>query len=250
MSEFNFSFDDLLKLDNPKPKNKEPEEMPEEPLLNEETPKRNKRRKDVNIVKQELSIQVLRQNNQHLKRRIKSELNLQDAIEWHTQKEVSYHCISFGDVDSLSYLRFLLKQQPIEYLLLSTWCMAAADIVEIENWLEKGYIKRVDFYVGEIFTGTYCGEYTLLCDLCRKYGGRVCVFRNHSKVMAGFGSKFDFAIESSANINTNPRCENTVITTSTELAYFYKNFFDKVKSFERNFDNVKPYILERDNKGV
>lgn len=29
MSEFNFSFDDLLKLDNPKPKNKEPEE----PLL-------------------------------------------------------------------------------------------------------------------------------------------------------------------------------------------------------------------------
>jgi len=49
------------------------------------------------------------------------------------------------------------------------------------------------------------------------------------------------AIESSANINTNPRTEQTVITVDTGLARFYKDFFDGIKSFERNFDDWKPF---------
>jgi hypothetical protein len=48
-------------------------------------------------------------------------------------------------------------------------------------------------------------------------------------------------IESSANVNTNPRSEQTVITVDSELANWYKEIFDGVKSFERNFDEVKPY---------
>lgn len=67
--------------------------------------------------------------------------------------------------------------------------------------------------------------------------------RNHSKVMVLFGEKFDAVIESSANVNTNPRIENTVITVDSELALWYKNFFDGIKSFERNFDDIKPFDL-------
>ncbi len=59
-------------------------------------------------------------------------------------------------------------------------------------------------------------------------GGRVAVFRNHSKVMAGFGERFDFAVEGSANLNSNPRCEQTVITVDEGVARFYKEeIFDK-----------------------
>ncbi|MFP3153113.1 hypothetical protein LQZ18_01520 [Lachnospiraceae bacterium ZAX-1] len=50
-------------------------------------------------------------------------------------------------------------------------------------------------------------------------------------------------IESSANINTNPRTEQTVITLDTGLAKFYKDFYDGIISFERNFDDWKPYAL-------
>lgn len=65
--------------------------------------------------------------------------------------------------------------------------------------------------------------------------------------MAGFGERFDFVIESSANVNTNPRSECTVITIDTELARFYKEeIFDNIQSFNRDFPNWEPYRLKRD----
>ncbi len=62
--------------------------------------------------------------------------------------------------------------------------------------------------------------------------GRIAVFKNHSKIYAGFGPKFAFAVESSANINTNPRTENGCITIDRGIYEFYREFFDGIKSFE------------------
>ena len=79
---------------------------------------------------------------------------------------------------------------------------------------------------------------TLLSGRCSKIGGigggvsRLCVFRNHSKIYAGEGDKFSFAIETSANINTNPRTEQGVITIDRGLYEFYKSYFDRIESFE------------------
>ena len=59
------------------------------------------------------------------------------------------------------------------------------------------------------------------------------VFKNHSKIFAGYGEKYYFGIQTSANINTNPRTENGNITLSKELFQFYKSYFDGIKSFEK-----------------
>ena len=174
-------------------------------------------------------------------RRVLSEIALEKELPWHFAKGTSYHVISFGDVDSLTFLRCIVKQQRIRYCLVSSWCMASEDIREIRSWIERGDIKRCDFFCGEIFKGSYFREYEALQDLCRTLGGKVSIFRNHSKVMVIFGERFDAVIESSANLNTNPRCENTVVTIDSELAHWYKNFFDGIKSFERNFDHVPPW---------
>ena len=186
------------------------------------------------------SVQVKQTLNNHKMRRVISELNLEKELPWHFEQGVSYHCISFGDVDALTYMRAIVKQQKIKYALVSTWCCASEDIAEIRSWLERGYIGRCDFYVGEIFKASYFKQYQELITLCKKLGGRIAICRNHAKVMVLFGERFDAVIESSANVNTNPRIENTVITVDSELAYWYKNFFDGIISFERNFDEVKP----------
>ena len=190
------------------------------------------------------SVQVKRTAFRHKARRVLSELALEQELPWHFEPDVTYHCISFGDVDSLTYMRVIVKQQKIKYALLSTWCMAMEDINEIQAWLENGYIDRIDFYIGEIFKSSYLLQYNALIALCKKYGGRVCMFRNHSKIMVLLGEKFDAVIESSANVNTNPRTEQTCITLNSELALWYKDFFDSVKSFERHFDEVKPWQPE------
>ena len=196
---------------------------------------------------EQTGVKALRTKERHFERRVTSELALEGELPWHFEPGASYHCISHGDVDSLTYLRVIVKQQRLRYCLLSTWCMAITDAEEIRKWIEAGYIDRIDFYVGEIFEKSYSGVYQYLKEHCLTNGGRICTFRNHSKVMAGFGERFDFAIESSANVNTNPRCEQACITVNTELAQFYKNFFDDIKSFNREFPNWKPYDL---NGGV
>ena len=177
-------------------------------------------------------------------RRFKSEREIEDALTWEFQEGCAYHVLSGGDVDSLSYLTHVLRQQALEYCLLSTWCMALQDIEELGRYLSLGRIKRLDAYVGEIFQGTYSNEHTQLTALMRKFGGRVAIFRNHSKVFVGFGEKFDFVIESSANINTNPRTENTVITINAMLANEYKGFFDGIKSFADDFEDWQPYEVK------
>lgn len=186
------------------------------------------------------SVQVKQTINKHVMRRVLSELALEKELPWHFEQGVSYHCISFGDVDSLTYMRVIVKQQKIKYALISTWCMASEDIAEIKSWLERGYIGRCDFYIGEIFKSSYYKQHEELTALCKELGGRVCMARNHSKVMVLLGERFDCVVESSANVNTNPRIENCVITVDSDLAHWYKNFFDGIKSFERNFDDVKP----------
>ena len=175
-------------------------------------------------------------------RRITSEAALEKVLPWHFEKGVSYHCLSWGDVDSLTYLRVIVKQQRLEYALISTWCMSQADIKEIFNWVDAGYIKRVDFFVGEIFKGSYAEEYSLLTELCTKYKCRLVIFRNHSKIMLAFGEKFDVCIESSANVNTNPRTEQTVITIDSDLANWYKEIFDEITPFNQDF--VQPKIFK------
>lgn len=193
---------------------------------------------------QKSSVRVKKSINNHAMRRVLSELALEKELPWHFENGVTYHCISFGDVDSLTYMRVIVKQQKIKYALISTWCMATEDINEIRNWREKGYVGRVDFYIGEIFKNSYKPQYDLLIKLCKDLGGRVAMFRNHSKIMVMLGEKFDAVIETSANVNTNPRTEQCAITVDRNLALWYKDFFDGIVSFERNFDDVEPYAVD------
>ena len=44
---------------------------------------------------------------------------------------------------------------------------------------------------------------------------------------------FYFGIQTSANINTNPRTEQGSITIDKGIFDFYKEYFDGIKSFEK-----------------
>lgn len=180
--------------------------------------------------------------SKHIYKRAYSEIQIFDILGINNLKDgYSYHCITGGDIDSLSYLKYILRQQNLKYLLFSTWCMAMEDIKEIEQWIIDGKIGRIDAYMGEIFPGSYTPQYERLCEIIKKNSGRVCITKNHSKIFAGYGDKYAFAVESSANINTNPRIENSSIIVGQDIYNFYKDFFDCLKSFNKNFPEWIPY---------
>ena len=75
-------------------------------LSEAETPKRTHRRKT----------QCFELSTKYLYRRAFSEMSLLDACqEFEFQNGHAYHFITGGDVDSLSYLKAILRQQPLTY---------------------------------------------------------------------------------------------------------------------------------------
>ena len=184
-----------------------------------------------------------RYGHRHLSRKAASEAALSAALDWHFQEGDCYHCFSFGDVDSLTFFKHVLRQQRVLYLGLSTWCMAGEDVDDLREWHRRGMLGRVDFYVGEIFPGSYPDVYDAVLDFLPECGGRLCVFRNHSKIMMVIGERFDCLIESSANVNTNPRSENTVITVDRQLVADYIELFNGIKSFDHATDGVPLYQI-------
>jgi hypothetical protein len=197
---------------------KDPEILADEP--NE---KRAKRR----------SVALKEREKNTIYRRAFSETQLLDLVGLNWQDGDIYNVITAGDVDALSYLKLAIRQQNIDHLIMSTWCMAGDDILQIEEWIESGKIKKMDAYMGEIFPGTYGVEYSELKRVITPDIGRIAIFRNHSKIFAGKGEKFYFGIQTSANVNTNPRCENGSITIGKPIYEFYKEYFDGIVSFEK-----------------
>lgn len=190
------------------------------------------------------TVQVFKSWDTQKKMRVMSEANLDDALDWHMEEGCAYHVISYGDVDSLTYLRHIVKQQKLDYVMLTTWCMAKSDAEEMRSWVERGMVKRFDFYVGEIFKSGYRGCLDVLDAICGKTGGRVARIRNHSKLMAFFGERFSGTIESSANVDTNPRIEQTCITINRDIAVFYKDFFDQMTDYDGRYKDWKPMDLD------
>lgn len=138
-----------------------------------------------------------RMGARQLWRKAASEKALEDAMPWHFQEGDCYHCFSFGDVDSFSFFKMVLRQQPIKYAAISTWCMAGEDVTDLRRWHKQGLVGRVDFFMGEIFRGSYPDVYAATRQFIDECGGRLVIFRNHSKVMAIHGERFDCLAERS-----------------------------------------------------
>jgi hypothetical protein len=192
---------------------------------------------------QRVIARALRTRSRISVRRAKSETQLADLLPPYIEDGDSWHVISGGDVDSLSFAKHLLQCEPFDYMALSTWCMSIDDVQQLGRWLDAGQLRWLDCYVGEIFPNQYAAAYAELCATVRRHRGRVATFRNHSKVMLLGCQRTHrhLVIESSANVNTNPRTEQTVVTADAGLFRFYADFFNSIKSFNDNFADWVPH---------
>ena len=170
-------------------------------------------------------------------RRANAEAHLAEILPARFQPGESWHVMSRGDIDALSYLRHALAGTThFDHVLLSTWCIAKPDLQEIEAWLDSGRIDMFELYAGEIFPSQYGDEYETMLRLCKTYGSRLVIAKNHSKITlaSNEGEAYRLVVESSANVNTNPRIEQSAIHCSDELHAFYLDFFHGIRSIDKH----------------
>lgn len=192
------------------------------------------------VVEQQLAkirTRAVATKNRRIMRRAKSEAILADVLPAELQDGYSYHVISHGDIDALSYLTHCVKTWPFDYVFVSTWCMAMADVDQLLGWLHSGRISALNFCCGEIFPTQYPDETNKLFLLeARGEPVQVKIARNHAKIMLAVNEDAGvyLAFESSANVNTNPRIEQTTITRDQDLVEFYREFYDGIKTVYKN----------------
>ena len=198
-----------------------------------DTIKENIRKSKIVDVKSGTS--AIKRKNRHLTRRAKSEEVLRSVLPDMVEVGVSYHVMSSGDVDSMSYMTFFMINYCFDEVLISTWVIADSDIDNLIDLMSNGRIKKLKLCLGEIYPGTYPAEYSSLLKMRDDFDFEMVVARNHSKIMlmSGGTSGMDLVIESSANVNTNPRMEQTAIHNDKGLYDFYSEFFSGVKSIDR-----------------
>lgn len=182
-------------------------------------------------------------------RRAFSESSLLDAIGapgFNFEKGMCYNFMTKGDVDALSFMKAIMRQQNVKKAIVSTWCVDMNDILQLKKWVDEGRIGMLHLFLGEIYT---TGRHGIEIHHFRKtFEGydnvKVVVARNHSKVMCGRGEKFDFLIQTSANINTNPRIESTCViipnsSQEEDMFAFYEAFFKTVNNIRRYAGNTE-----------
>ena len=180
---------------------------------------------------------AIKRKNRHLTRRAKSEEVLRSVLPDYVDTGDSYHVMSSGDVDSMSFMTFYMVNYTFDDVLISTWVIADSDIDNLIDLMKNGRIKKLKLCLGEIYPGTYPAEYLRLLKMRDEFNFQMVVARNHSKIMLMKNSDMDLVIESSANVNTNPRMEQTAIHNDKGLYDFYNDFFTGVKSIDRYSSN-------------
>lgn len=180
---------------------------------------------------------AIKRKNRHLTRRAKSEEVLRSVLPDYVDTGDSYHVMSSGDVDSMSFMTFYMVNYTFDDVLISTWVIADSDIDNLIDLMKNGRIKKLKLCLGEIYPGTYPAEYSRLLKMRDEFNFQMVVARNHSKIMLMKNSDMDLVIESSANVNTNPRMEQTAIHNDKGLYDFYNEFFAGVKSIDRYSSN-------------
>lgn len=176
----------------------------------------------------------------YLYRRAFSELTLLDLLEdgeCVLTDGTVLNVLTGGNIDQMTYLKLMLRKSHwLDHCIVSTWCMSADDALQLIDWMVSGVIHRLDLYVGEIFKGSYGAVWNQLHDYYAENPGkgRICIFRNHSKIIAGTDDlDFNFYVQTSANMDTNPRTEQACIQMGRSGYEFVRAYFDGIVSFER-----------------
>ena len=91
---------------------------------------------------------AIKRKNRHLTRRAKSEEVLRSILPDSVDVGDSYHVMSSGDVDSMSFMTFYMINYKFDEVLISTWVIADSDIDNLIDMMRHDRIKKLRLYLG------------------------------------------------------------------------------------------------------
>jgi len=156
--------------------------------------------------------------------------SLLDVLKEPPASGESVHIVSDAKFDFWTWVpAMLIWIGRTESLYCSTWTLARSNAVELFEVWDAGTIGMVHFLTGTYFKRRETAVYALLLDGLRRRGGRFRAFQNHAKVLLldAPDRQTWLTIEGSANLTSNPRCEQYVITNNRGLWEFHRGWMEE-----------------------
>ncbi len=150
----------------------------------------------------------------------------------------SVHILTGGNCDLLSQLLWVTRVYGrIVNLFIAVWVASAQDLDILEKYIERGVVAPgVKFIFGDIYPRQYKAEFAKVLEMYKSgHIADIYTLNTHLKTMlieCEDGSRL--TIESSANLNLNPRIEMAAIHTSPELYDFYDYYLNEILREQRD----------------
>lgn len=149
--------------------------------------------------------------------------------------ETVYKLISFsGGFASISFIKAVADFEVIEELTASTLRIGEKQFKYLSKLNQNGGLKSARFFIGSLMAEdekknekyNYYGKFNAVCD---QNGWKRITVNNHSKIILMRTKENYYVLETSSNLNENPKIEQYSFENSKELYDFYYGFFDALE---------------------
>lgn len=161
---------------------------------------------------------------------LKSEREIGGLIDGLPTEELVYKFVTDGGFSSISFVKYISDRCHIHEFYASSFRIGKKELRLIHNLYRSGVIDMCHFAVGTLMANDsesvkrykYYEDFKSLCDT---NGWKYSVVNNHSKIMLFDTDVGKFVIETSSNLNENPKIEQFSFEKDEELFEFYKTVF-------------------------
>lgn len=135
-----------------------------------------------------------------------------------------------GGFSSVSFIKYVADREPILELTASTLRVGEKQFNYISSLQKSKKLFSARFFVGSIMKdGASKNKYDYFKrfeQICDQNGWKRIVINNHSKILLMRTERNFYVLETSSNLNENPKIEQYSFENSKDLYDFYYNFFD------------------------
>jgi hypothetical protein len=157
-------------------------------------------------------------------------------------RDTQIHGLTKGQFSLLDVLTAIIQKTGPAHLDISTWTAAKTDVATVCNWLNSGAIESSRWLVDL----TFQRRTPEVADQIRRLFGpdAIRVAQNHCKLSLLGNAEWAIVIQTSMNLNFNPRFENFTVAHDPALHAFYTDIFDHVwKRQPRHIADARPWDI-------
>lgn len=150
-------------------------------------------------------------------------------------KSTVFKLISFsGGFASASFIKAVADRETILELTASTLRIGEKQFEYLAKLRKDGKLLSARFFIGSLMAEdekkeakyNYYGKFN---EFCNQNGWKRITVNNHSKIILMRTKENYYVLETSSNLNENPKIEQYSFENSKELYDFYYDFFDKLE---------------------